>query len=214
MTPPPLRIAAVLLAAGSASRMGHRPKCLLEWDGQSLLQRQLSALGACGVSQLVLVLGHHGARIAQAAQGFTVKPVHNPDPQADQNASLRLGLQALSEPLDAALVALADQALITAQDIQDLIAAYAARPSACQVVQPSVEGLPGNPVIFSAAVRRDILASPDGTGCKQWQAAHPEQVYRWVSANSHYRADVDTPEDLRALQESSGIRLQWPADLA
>jgi molybdenum cofactor cytidylyltransferase len=77
-----------------------------------------------------------------------------------------------------------------------------------------VEGLPGNPVIFSAAVRRDILASPDGTGCKQWQAAHPEQVYRWVSANSHYRADVDTPEDLRALQESSGIRLQWPADLA
>ena len=35
-----MRCSAVLLAAGSASRMGHRPKCLLERDGQALIETQ------------------------------------------------------------------------------------------------------------------------------------------------------------------------------
>jgi molybdenum cofactor cytidylyltransferase len=82
------------------------------------------------------------------------------------------------------------------------------------LVQPTVDGLPGNPVLFSAVVRGGILAAEGAIGCRQWQAAHPEQVHRWITANSHYRTDVDTLQDIEALAARSGHSLQWPMDLA
>lgn len=207
-------VGAVLLAAGSGSRMGHRPKCLLELDGVPLIRRQLIALTGAGVDERVVVLGHYAERIEQAIQGIPVKLVRNPDPDAGQASSLHLGLAALSPHIDAVLVALADQPLINLQDINDLIVAYQTRPAGTQVVQPMVDGQPGNPVVFSAAVRDHILAGEAHIGGKQWQAAHPETVYRWVSSNQRYRTDVDSPEDIEALAERTGHRLRWPADLA
>jgi CTP:molybdopterin cytidylyltransferase MocA len=207
-------VGAVLLAAGSGSRMGHRPKSLLELGGVPLIRRQLIALSGAGVDEVVVVLGHYAELIEEAVKEFPVTLVRNPDPDAGQNSSLRLGLQALSPKLDAALVALADQPLINSQDINDLIGAYKKRPEGAQVVQPTIDGLPGNPVMFSAEVREQILAGDANVGCRQWQAAHPDQVHAWVSINSRYRTDVDTLEDIAALAARTGHQLKWPAHLA
>ena len=206
-------IGAVLLAAGSASRMGHRPKCLLELGGVPLIRRQLIALSGAGVDELVVVLGHYSERIEQVVQDFPVTLVRNPDPEARQVSSLRLGWQALSPKLDAALVALADQPLINSQDINDLIGAYKKRPEGTQVVQPTLDGLPGNPVMFSSEVREQILAGQSHIGCRQWQTAHPDQVHHWTTSNKRYRIDVDSPEDVAALAQQTGHQLRWPADL-
>jgi len=208
-----LAVGAVLLAAGSGSRMGHRPKSLLELDGVPLIRCQLMALSDAGMADVVVVLGHYAERIEKEIKEFAVTLVRNPDPDAGQVSSLRLGLQALSPKLDAVLVALADQPLINTQDITDLISAYTHRPPNTQVVQPTVDGLPGNPVMFTAEVREQILAGSVHTGCRQWQSAHPEQVHAWVSANPRYRTDVDTPEDIQALANRTGHRLTWPSDL-
>jgi CTP:molybdopterin cytidylyltransferase MocA len=208
-----LTVGAILLAAGSGSRMGHRPKSLLELGGIALIRRQIIALSGAGVDELVVVLGHHAERIAQAVQEFPVTVVRNPDPDAGQVSSLRIGLQALSPKIDTVLVALADQPLINSQDINDLIGAYKKRPQGSQVVQPEVDGQPGNPVMFSAEVREQILAGEANIGCKQWQSAHPQDVYRWATPNTRYRTDVDTPEDIEALAARTGHRLRWPADL-
>jgi CTP:molybdopterin cytidylyltransferase MocA len=200
---PRLRIGAVLLAAGSASRMGQRPKCLLELEGQALIVRQLRALGAL-----------HEPVLARANLGISFVQVHNPHPQAGQISSLHVGLAALSPELDAVLVALADQPLIGPADIDDLVQAFRSRPAGVELVQPSVQGLPGNPVIFSQAVGQQILAGGPTLGCRQWQQAHPRQVHAWVSDNLAYRTDVDTPEDVAALAERTGHRLLWPVGQA
>jgi molybdenum cofactor cytidylyltransferase len=209
-----LAVGAVLLAAGSGSRMGNRPKSLLELGGVPLIRRQLIALSGAGVDELVVVLGHYGDRIEQAVQDFPVTLVRNLDPDAGQVSSLRLGLSALSPKIDAVLVALADQPLINSQDINDLIGAYKKRPEGAQVVQPTVDEQPGNPVMFSSEVRDQILSGEARIGCKQWQAAHPESVHRWATTNQRYRTDVDSPEDIEALATRTGHRLRWPADLA
>ena len=206
------KVGAVLLAAGSASRMGHRPKCLLELDGLPLIQRQLTALSDAGVDQVV-VLGHYAERIEKVVKAFAVTLVRNPNPDDGQISSFRLGLQSLSSQLDAVLIALADQPLLNAQDMNDLIAAYLSRPEGTQVVQPTVEDLPGNPVMLSAEVRQQILEGDANLGCRQWQLAHPDQVHAWVSSNSRYRSDVDTLEDIAALALRTGNQLEWPADL-
>jgi CTP:molybdopterin cytidylyltransferase MocA len=203
-------IGAVLLAAGSGSRMGHRPKSLLELDGVPLICRQLIALSGAGVDEVVVVLGHYADRIEEAVKEFPVTLLRNSNPDAGQVSSLRLGLQALSSKLDAVLIALADQPLISSQDISDLISAYKKRPQDTLVVQPSVEGLPGNPVIFNNEVRQQILLGDATVGCRQWQSANPSQVHPWVSSNNNYRTDVDTLEDIAALAARTGHQLKWP----
>lgn len=204
-------VGAVLLAAGAGSRMGTQPKALLQLDGVPLVRRQLIALAAAGIDQIVVVLGHHADRIEPWVNRLPVTLVRHPRPDEGQVSSLRRGLAALRGPHDAVLVALADQPLIGPQDIRDLISAYTTRPTGTQLVQPQVDGLPGNPVVFSRSVQEAILAGEDRLGCRQWQAAHPDQVHRWVSSNHHYRTDVDTPEDIESLARDSGHRLVWPA---
>jgi len=206
-------IGAVLLAAGSGSRMGHKPKSLLELGGVPLIRRQLIALSGAGVDEVVVVLGHHADLIEPVVQTFPVTLVRNLQPDEGQVSSLRLGLAALSGKLDAVIVALADQPLINAQDITALIGAYKKRPEGASVVFPLVGGERGNPVVFSADVREQILAGAANIGCRQWQAANPQAVAPFVSDNRRYRVDVDTPEDLEAFARDTGHVLRWPAAL-
>lgn len=207
-------VGAVLLAAGAGSRLGHKPKSLLELGGVPLIRRQLIALSGAGVDEVVVVLGHHAELIEPAVQTFPVTLVRNLAPDDGQVSSQRLGLAALSAKLDAVIVALADQPLINAQDITALIAAYKKRPQGAQVVYPEVGGERGNPVIFSQEVREQILVGGANVGCRQWQAAHAAAVAPFVSDNRRYRVDIDTPEDLARFAADTGHTLRWPAALA
>lgn len=204
-------VGAVLLAAGAGSRIGGRPKSLLELGGVPLIRRQLIALSGAGVDEVVVVLGHHAEHIEPVVQDFPVSVVRNPAPDDGQVSSLRLGLQALTGKLDAVLVALADQPLLNAQDLTDVIGAYKKRPAGTQVVVPTVDGLPGNPVMFAADVRDGVLSGDARLGCKQWQAAHPDQVHRWSTPNRRYRIDIDSEEDIAQLAATTGHHLRWPA---
>jgi len=206
-------VGAVLLAAGSGSRMGHKPKSLLELGGVPLIRRQLIALSGAGVDEVVVVLGHHAELIEPAVQTFPVTLVRNLQPDDGQVSSQRLGLAALGGKLDAVIVALADQPLINAQDITALIGAFKKRPEGASVVFPLVNGERGNPVIFSNEVREQILAGAANVGCRQWQADHAQAVAPFITDNRRYRVDVDTPEDLAAFTRDTGHMLHWPANL-
>lgn len=206
-----LRVGAVLLAAGAGSRLGGRPKCLLQHQGQTLIRRTLAALHDAGVADTVVVLGHHAAQIEPALAGCAVARAWNPQPDAGAVSSQRIGLAALPGRPDAVVMALCDQPLIEARHIVALIATFRARPAGRSVVFPQVDGQPGNPVIFSAAVRKQILAGDARTGCRQWRDAHPEAVAPFVTAERAYHFDIDTPADLRRFERETGQALQWPA---
>ena len=213
-----LVVGAVLLAAGSSTRLGGRPKGLLELGGVPLVRRQLIALSGAGVDELVVVLGptsQAGAdRLEAAVSAFPITLARNPRPQDGQASSLRLGLAALAGKLDAVVVALVDQPLLNTQDVSDLIGAYKKRPAGTELVVPMVGGEPGNPVVFSAAVRDEILAGQADAGCRRWRAEHPDRVHGWATDNRRYRVDVDTPEDLARFELETGHAMRWPADLA
>ena len=232
---PRLRVVAVVLAAGTASRMGGRPKCLLQRDGQTLLNRLLTALETAGIDETVLVLGHKADTIQASLSTrvhatlrrphlppMQIHQVLNPQPTDGQNSSLHLGL-AKAQSLQAQwlMVALADQPLLDASDLKALIAAVKAGPADTQMLQPWVDNQPGNPVMLSQKVMSDLLAQSqgasfaDGTsskdlpGGKEWRQRHPQQVHQWTTSNPHYKVDMDTPEDIAALQTKYGVALTW-----
>ena len=78
---------AIILSAGQGSRLGHltddRPKCLIEFNGRSLLDRQLDALAANGIEEAVVVTGFRDDQIEAALKrrgdaGPRVRTVYNP----------------------------------------------------------------------------------------------------------------------------------------
>jgi len=95
---------AIILSAGQGSRLGHlvddRPKCLIEFNGRSLLDRQLDTLEACGVHEAVVVTGFHdelvNEAIARRSGGPDVRTVFNPFYKvADNTGSLFMARQEL-----------------------------------------------------------------------------------------------------------------------
>jgi molybdenum cofactor cytidylyltransferase len=203
-----MTIAAVLLAAGSGSRMGLKPKSLLELNGEPLIRRSARQLLDAGVTQLVVVLGHYAADIEAPLDGLPVHKVYNPDPDQGLVSSQRLGLQALSDNTDTVIMSLADQPLVTTQDIQTLLHAFA--PSTQDMLFPFVNGQPGNPVLLSARARLEILAGESQFGCKEWRQSHAAQTLKLPTDNLHFVTDLDRPEDITDFEKQHGMKLQWP----
>ena len=96
---------AIILSAGQGSRLGHlvddRPKCLIEFNGRSLLDRQLDTLEACGVHEAVVVTGFHDElvdeAIARRSGGPSVRTIFNPFYKvADNTGSLFMAREELA----------------------------------------------------------------------------------------------------------------------
>lgn len=212
--PIPRALAAVVLAAGRGERLGGRPKALLELDGEPLVRRTVAALRAAGITDVVVVTGHHACLVEPALRSLEVRLVRNADPDAGPASSQRLGLAAVPRADADVVMALADQPLVDADALAALVDAWRRRPPGIEVLHPLVDGERGNPVICAAAARVDILAGPPTLGCRQWQAAHPARVWAWPSADARYRLDIDTPEDLARFARQTGRALHWPASVA
>ncbi len=84
---------AIILSAGQGSRLGplthDRPKCLIEFAGRSLLDRQLDTLAANGVDDVVVVTGFRDdqieASLARRSGGPRVRTIFNPFYQVADN---------------------------------------------------------------------------------------------------------------------------------
>ena len=96
---------AIILSAGQGSRLGHLvddgPKCLIDFNGRTLLDRQLDTLAANGVNEAVVVTGFHDELVEQAiaarSGGPRVRTVYNPFYKvADNTGSLYMAREELS----------------------------------------------------------------------------------------------------------------------
>jgi len=202
--------AAVLLAAGEGSRLGGMPKSLLTLNGQSLLARQVAALRLAGIHQIVVVTGYFHALIEAELKPLHVDIVRNPQPEAGQQSSVRLGLSKLRAPFDFTFITLADQPLLCSEDFVALTSAFAQRRPSTQIRYPIVKGQRGNPVAISKDIVSLILAADASVTCKGFIQDHPELVDPYSTDNEHFAVDIDTLEDLAAFKLRTGIELKRP----
>ncbi|WP_300974766.1 phosphocholine cytidylyltransferase family protein [Sphingomonas sp. LHG3406-1] len=99
---------AIILSAGQGSRLGHltsdRPKCLIEFGGRTLLDRQLDTLAGAGIERAIVVTGFRDDQIEaalerrrQKGEGPEVRTIFNPFYKvADNTGSLYMAREALS----------------------------------------------------------------------------------------------------------------------
>lgn len=187
----PLRIAAVVLAAGASRRMGTN-KLLLPVEGEAMVHRTVRRVRDAGCEPIVVVTGHDAARVREALAPLGVQFAESPDPTGPTSASLHAGLQALPSDVDATLVMLADMVQVTTPMLRALVegAALGAEPLGVSrygdVLAP--------PLLFTRALWPELLAW-HGEGCgKAVVRAHENEarLHEWpVEALQ----DVDTPDD-------------------
>ena len=96
---------AIILSAGQGSRLGHLvaelPKCLIDFNGRSLLDRQLDTLAQSGVEEAVVVTGFCDNLVEEALMrrrgGPSVRTIYNPFYKvADNTGSLFMARGELS----------------------------------------------------------------------------------------------------------------------
>jgi CTP:molybdopterin cytidylyltransferase MocA len=207
-----LRIGAVLLAAGEGRRMGGVAKPLIRLQGVPLIKRHLIALSGAGVDEVVVVTGFEREAVEAQVQEFPVTLAHNADFAQGQQGSVRTGLAALGSKLDAVLVVLADQPLIGAQDLTELISAYKKAPKAegGRVIVPVVQGQRGNPVLLDAEALARVLASEQNLACRNLIDRNPDLVLVHATDNQRFITDLDTPDDLARLAGRTGWKFELP----
>ena len=86
------RIAGVVLAAGTSSRLGAN-KLLLRLDSEPLILRAVRRAAEAGLAPVIVVLGYEAERVAAALAGLAVETIVNPAYRAGMHGSLRTGIE-------------------------------------------------------------------------------------------------------------------------
>src|SRR5690606_18924945 len=120
-------------------------------------------------------------------------------------ASIRAGLEAASRRADGYMICLSDLPLVEPAELNALASAFreAVRAGARPIVVPVHRGRRGNPVVFAAHYRPELLAQRGPGGCKAVVERHPDHVVAVEMAADHVLRDVDTPE---AYDDLPGVR--------
>jgi molybdenum cofactor cytidylyltransferase len=199
---------ALVLAAGRGRRFGG-DKLLAPYRGRPLLSHVLDLVAAGSRTQIFegghVVVAAEDAAVQMLCGKAGLTAVLNDAPALGLSHSLRLGLQAVekltSNAGGAVLVLLGDQPLVRLEVVEKMIAEYQSTSAA--VVRPRYHNqpsTPGHPVLLDQSTWHLVSKLQGDRGFADLLVLPSiATVTIDVSGNN---PDVDTPADLRALEET------------
>ena len=196
MRNPPRQLAALVLAAGASSRLG-TPKQLLSFRGQTLLRRTAEAALYVSCNPVFVVLGDHAEQMTPELKQLSVLTVLNPQWQLGIGSSIRHGIGRITSvsQVDACMILLCDQPLLTAQSLRQLIEVF--EESGKGICAASYGGTIGPPVIASRRFFPALMTLPDDQGAKRLWVDQPDELVTVPLAEAE--ADIDTAKDWERL---------------
>ena len=205
-----LSTAAIILAAGSSSRMGGgRHKLLLPLNNRPVLAHVIDAALLSQARPILIVLGHQVDQVQKHIATYTVHPaitfVENPNYLQGMSTSLRIGLQVLlsdnyTKDIDSALILLGDQPLITPHILDTLIATW--RTARKRIVAPLYAGKRSNPTLFAASLFPELLEVTGDEGGRSVVERHRQEVELVELGDAMASYDVDTWEAYQQVVEA------------
>jgi molybdenum cofactor cytidylyltransferase len=190
-------LVGIVLAAGASRRFG-AVKQLAALDGRSLLSHAVDGMSAvAAIEEVLVVLGANAQAIMRATPLARGRVVLCREWAEGQAASLRAGVAAAAGA-GAVVVALADTPLVGSAAIERVVAA---RSPGADAVCATYDGEPGHPVLLEAPL---LARVPDLRGDVGARALlDPERTAEVACEDVASAVDVDTPDQLRALQRQA-----------
>lgn len=195
-----VRVSAIVLAAGTSTRMG-QAKQLLPLGPSNVLAQTLENVRSASMAEIVLVLGSGAQAICQQLpppllEGLKV--VVNHDYMQGMASSLRQGLSALDRQSDAALIVLGDQPFVRPQSLDQIVDSY--RRSPAQIVIPTYQGTRGNPVLLHRSLFAEVARLEGDIGCRAIFAQHLEEIVNVEVEDMGVLLDIDDQQDYDRLK--------------
>jgi CTP:molybdopterin cytidylyltransferase MocA/precorrin-6B methylase 2 len=171
-------------------------------EGRPVLQHVLDRLTEAGVRDVVVVLGDDADAIEAAIEWRGERRVRNEDPGRGLSSSVRVGIEALDDAVDGALIVLGDQPFVSVEAIRAVLGAP--RDRARPIIVPVYAADGGrNPVLVGRDAFGLVAEASGDRGLGPVLAAHPELVREVPVDVPGGNPDVDTRADLVALLESA-----------
>lgn len=193
------RVAAVIVAAGSSSRLG-QPKQLLTIDGESMLERAIRVAHEGGASPVFVVLGAHRGVIEKRVNLAAARIVVNDEWEEGLASSIRAGVNAVeTEAPDApgVLLMTCDQPRLTADHLRRMMDEFKAHAGA-NAIASNYAGTRGIPAVFPRQAMADLSALRGDKGARGLLAQPPWPVTEIPFEGGE--VDIDRPEDLAQLR--------------
>jgi molybdenum cofactor cytidylyltransferase len=191
------KVAAIVLAAGRSTRMGGPNKLLAELDGKKLVRIVAEQARASKASEVIVVTGHQAELVEQALAGLDVRFVRNPDYAGGLASSVKTGIAAVADAVDAAVVCLGDMPMVSRELLDRLIDAF--EPDRGNlIVVPVSDGRRGNPVLWSRRFFKELMTLDGDVGARHLIARHTEAVAEVPVDGDGAFLDIDTPQALEA----------------
>lgn len=189
------RVAGILLASGTSARFGEANKLLVEIDGGPLVRCAARTLVDAGVDPVLVVVGHEAERVKNALDGLPVAFVENPAYETGRSSSIRAGIHALPDDVDAVVIALGDMPFVDPGTV-DLLVDADTRDTG-SVLAAAYESQRGNPVLFDAR-HFDALRDLEGETGGRDILLETEDAALVETGDPGVRRDVDRPDDVDA----------------
>lgn len=181
----------IIMASGLGTRFGSN-KLMANLDGAPLIAHAISACDGL-FAKCVAVTRHED--VAKLCRSLGMQTILHDEPL--RSDTVRLGMQVM-DGCDTVTFVQADQPLISANTLAALLRGAEAHPEL--IWRVGFQGAPGAPVLFPSWAFDELRALPPGKGGGFVAKAHARCV-RCVEAASEWELfDVDTVQDLEALQ--------------
>ncbi|PCH96780.1 MAG: hypothetical protein COB83_04375 [Gammaproteobacteria bacterium] len=203
------KIALLLMAAGSSSRLG-QPKQLVEISvanksSGSLLHRQVAMMDTICLSinaQAYCVLGFEGdtmiKHLANSASAQNLTIIDNANWSHGLSTSIAKGVSLVASDVSAVLVFLVDQWQLSTENLTQLITQWRKQPEFIHVA--SLDECFSPPVIFPRRFFNELIALTGDDGAKKVIKDNIKQVKSVAMPNAF--VDLDTPEQLQNLKNN------------
>ena len=183
----------VLLAAGKSERLG-KPKQLLSFDGQSLLQHAIQEASHSDAGQIIVVLGANADILRPGIDPTTAHVVVNAEWEEGMASSIRRGINALNQIVpssEGVILMVCDQPYVTSSLLNDLIETY--QKTGNHIVTCSYENTFGPPTLFHKSHFPELIQLKGDTGARKVVERHPGDVE--VVLFPEGKIDIDTKAD-------------------
>ena len=194
MTPPRRRrVTGLVLAAGGSRRLG-RPKQLLDYRGQPLLEHVLDVARACPFDQLLCVIGGGSEEVRRQVSVEGVQIVENPYFGEGCSSSIAAALSAVDPACEVLVLMLGDQPGVRPDTVRALLEGRGeAALAAC-----AYEDGRGHPLAFDRSLFGDLASLHGDKGVWKLTDRLGDQVAD-VAIAGPIPPDIDTWEDYQAV---------------
>lgn len=182
-----MTVGAILLAAGSARRMGS-DKLLADLGGRPLAMHAFEAILAAGFARPI-VAAVPGSPVAELV-GADAMVVESIDHALGMGHSVAAAIHVVPQDWSAAIICLADMPFVRPETLRMM----AAEATPDGIVRPSFDRKPGNPVLWGRRHFAALAALSGDRGGRDIMIAHPPILV--ACDDPGVLIDIDTPEAL------------------